>query len=197
MYLLRSRPPFSTFVLRESLVSSKTSAPGELAGAIFVLRRSRAPSRGVGDYTAVADAIQQQEGYYPGSVAYRNNNPGNLKYAGQPGAVGVDPAGFAIFPDYATGYQALLNQISLDASRGLTFSQFTAKYAPDAPANYAANLAAAAGLSPSDPLGGANSSTFDLTSGSPDLASLLAPVGNVNPWLLAGAAAFVAWAVLG
>lgn len=59
-----------------------------------------------------ANAIAQFEGNTPGSVAARNNNPGNLKYAGQPGAIGKDAAGFAIFPDPSTGLQALYNQLS-------------------------------------------------------------------------------------
>ena len=50
----------------------------------------------------IAQAIQQQEGYYPGSLAYTNNNPGNLIYAGQSGAV-QGSGGFAKFPDYSTG----------------------------------------------------------------------------------------------
>lgn len=59
-----------------------------------------------------ANAIAQFEGNAPGSVASRNNNPGNLKYAGQAGAIGKDPAGFAIFPDPGTGLQALYNQLA-------------------------------------------------------------------------------------
>ena len=113
------------------------------------------------NYTTVALAVQTQEGYYPGSIAYRNNNPGNLMYAGQPGATGKDASGFAIFPDYATGFQALQNQIALNASRGMTISQFTAAYAPASvsgnnPALYAQNIANATGLSPSDLLSSAS-----------------------------------------
>lgn len=130
----------------------------------------------MGDLATVASTIQTQEGWYPGSLSYRNNNPGNLMYAGQAGAIGEDAAGFAIFPDYATGLQALDNQISLDASRGLSISAFTAKYAPASagndPVSYASQIANAAGLSPSDPLslaisgdsGAPSSSGFDLSS---------------------------------
>jgi hypothetical protein len=113
---------------------------------------------GLGTIDAVAQAIQQQEGYYPGSLAYTNNNPGNLRYAGQASAT-QGAGGFAAFPDYAAGYQALLNQISLDASRGLTILQFTSKYAPAADGNnpnaYAVAIANATGLTINDPLAGA------------------------------------------
>lgn len=111
---------------------------------------------GVGSIDTVAQTIQTVEGYYPGSLAYSNNNPGNLKFANQSGATGKDQYGFAVFPDYNTGYQALLNQINLDAGRGLTIAQFTDKYAPASDGNnpgaYAQSIAGASGLSVNDPL---------------------------------------------
>ena len=116
----------------------------------------------MGQFTSIANEIQQLEGWFTGSVSQTNNNPGNLMYAGQPGATGQTAAGFAIFPTYQAGYQALQNQIALDASRGLTISQFANKYAPAAggndPASYAAQLAAATGLSVNDPLSMADTS---------------------------------------
>ena len=104
----------------------------------------------------IAQTIQTQEGYYPGSLAYTNNNPGNLIYAGQSGASqGV--RGFAKFPDYSTGYQALLNQIQLYASRGMTIQDMMNVYAPagqgsNDPVTYAATIAAAVGATPNTPL---------------------------------------------
>jgi hypothetical protein len=141
---------------------------GEVGTAHFLFRRGGDPfdaaegtwrcflaPRGLGDINTVAQTIQQVEGYYPGSVSYTNNNPGNLKYAGQPGAT-LGANGFAVFPNYDAGYQALLNQINLDASRGQTIAQFTSIYAPAAdnnnPTSYAQTIANAAGLSVNDPL---------------------------------------------
>jgi len=166
--------------------------------ADLVVRWNR--GRGLGaitsPYSTVADAVVRQEGY--NSALAPLNNPGNLIYAGQTGATPVTIGGttWASFPTYDAGYQALLNQIGLDASRGLTISQFTAKYAPAAsgndPVTYAANIAAATGLSPnsllSDAAGGA-AYTFDtgaldnvpIGGGAPaDFSSLLD-----NPWALA------------
>ncbi len=61
---------------------------------------------------AWAGAIATFEGFYvAGSRPARNHNPGDLKYAGQPGAVGKDSADFAIFPDDAAGFTALYNQL--------------------------------------------------------------------------------------
>lgn len=97
-------------------------------------------------FSALASAIQLEEGYYPGSRAYRNQNPGNLRYAGQYGSTGADDAGFAVFPDYHTGFDALINQLQLDASRhpDWTVMDFVSHYAPSSdnnvPGQYARNI---------------------------------------------------------
>lgn len=149
----------------------------------------------------LAQAIQTQEGYYPGSIAYTDNNPGNLMYAGQPGAT-AGPGGFAVFDSYADGQQALYNQLNLYATgtcgacggQPLTIEQMTAIYAPatqpgNDPAVYATNLANAVGASPSSSLsdvfaGTASSSDSDSGSGSGvDLSSL--GLGTVDPMTLA------------
>lgn len=58
------------------------------------------------------EAIAEDEGFYkPGSRPARNHNPGDLKFARQPGAIGKDKDGFAIFPDNATGFAALDRQL--------------------------------------------------------------------------------------
>lgn len=104
----------------------------------------------------IASTIQKVEGYYPGSVAYRNNNPGNLIYVGQAGATGADANGFAIFPNYATGLQALDDQIQLYAARGLSIQGMMQIYAPASdgndPNSYAAQVAGALGVDPSTSL---------------------------------------------
>lgn len=115
---------------------------------------------------AVALAIQGHEGWAPGSVSFRNNNPGNLKYAGQAGATGADANGFAVFPTYDAGFQALKNQLALDASRNpaWTLTQFFTKYLGGNPYNpqvtgegnpftYAADVASKIGASVSDSIG--------------------------------------------
>jgi hypothetical protein len=60
----------------------------------------------------------------------RNNNPGNLKFAGQREAVGRDDAGHAVFPTPWAGWRALLAQLRLDQRRGLTVRQWIYRYAP-------------------------------------------------------------------
>jgi hypothetical protein len=100
----------------------------------------------------IASTIQTQEGYYPGSLAYKNNNPGNLIYVGQGGAT-QGTGGFAAFSSYADGLAALDNQIQIYGNDGYTINQMMAVYAPGSqqgnnPGAYAQTIAAALGVTP-------------------------------------------------
>jgi hypothetical protein len=80
---------------------------------------------------AWANTIAQFEGFNsPGNRAARNNNPGDLKYAGQSGAIGADSGGFAVFPDPVTGFQALYRQLQKYVSDypNFTILDITAHY---------------------------------------------------------------------
>lgn len=144
-------------------------------------------------YSQTASLIQTIEGYFPGSISYTNNNPGNLKYVGQAGATGADSRGFAIFPTYDAGFAALENQVAYDANNGLTIAQFAAKYAPASdgnnPTSYASTIASTFGLSPSDPLTATASGAVTIPS-TPDtgdtLAQLLPDLGSSFGDLTAG-----------
>ncbi len=63
------------------------------------------------------------------TLAYKNNNPGNLRFASQQGAIQGE-GGFAKFSSPEAGVKALSNQIDLDAERGHTVESFISKYAP-------------------------------------------------------------------
>jgi hypothetical protein len=60
----------------------------------------------------------------------KNNNPCNLRFAGQKEATGLDDTGFAVFPNAPAGWRAIHAQIKLDQSRRLTLERFINKYAP-------------------------------------------------------------------
>lgn len=108
-----------------------------------------------------ADAIQEFEGWYPGSRSYRNKNPGNIRFVGQALAIGEDrgnvPAGtngYCIFKTYADGRYTLMQQIrnvalgkSATYNRGavklglanggeLSIQQYFRIYAPTSDNNY-------------------------------------------------------------
>lgn len=70
---------------------------------------------------AISQAIAQMEGYNTaGSLAQRNNNPGNLRSWGSWPVVN----GYVQFPDASTGWQALAVQVSKNVNRGLTLQEF-------------------------------------------------------------------------
>lgn len=89
---------------------------GQLAGV------GRVPAQQLGALT-----IDQQ---LDAPLSVKNNNPGNLRMAGQPGAKeGIE--GFASFSTPGQGLNALTRQIVLDTqTRGLTLGEFITKYAP-------------------------------------------------------------------
>ena len=109
---------------------------------------------------SIAQAIATYEGYYqPGSLAARNNNPGNLRSWGT--APVVD--GYAQFDTPAAGWSALARQVELNISRGLSLGEFFAGkpgvysgYAPAAdsnhPAAYAQFVARRVGVAVDTPL---------------------------------------------
>lgn len=112
--------------------------------------------------------IQGYEGYYApgedpkfpnGTLAWRNKNPGNLRYAKQTGSVGAN-RGFAVFPDYETGFAALMRQVEVACTGkskvftpGMTILEFFKVYAPSGDSNnpdaYASWVAKKIGVSTS------------------------------------------------
>lgn len=109
----------------------------------------------------LVQAIARYEGYAPGNIAYRNNNPGNLRSWGSYPVVD----GYVKFPDAETGWNALRKQVELNISRGLSLNEFFrggkgyGGYAPAADSNnpdrYAATVASWLGISPDVPLSSA------------------------------------------
>jgi hypothetical protein len=62
------------------------------------------------------------------AIKVKRNNPGNLRFVGQPHSVNNN--GFAEFQSGFMGYRALIMQLSADRSRNLTLEQFMNRYAP-------------------------------------------------------------------
>jgi len=81
----------------------------------------------------------------------RNNNPGNLRFAGQEGATPGE-GGFARFESREAGLNAMRRQIELDTQkRGMNLNDFINKYAPPSEnktQNYVDFVANRAGLDP-------------------------------------------------
>lgn len=178
-------------MIRAVRYSPRLSRPRRADGPAALLRGFGARLRGSISpeaVSAIAAAIQGQEGYYPGSRSYRNNNPGNLVYVGQPGATS-DPNGFAVWSSYAGGLQATKNQITLDATRGsdvngnpiITLADLITSWAPPGKndtAGYIAAVAASTGYDPAAPLSslGSGSSYSPAAAGGLDFSSFEQPI---------------------
>lgn len=96
------------------------------------------------------------------NLARQNNNPGNLRYVGQPGAQ-PGAGGFARFSTPQAGIAALKAQIALDASRGHTLASFINKYAPPSENNttlYIQQMAKAVGANANTPISRINLDTL-------------------------------------
>src|ERR1019366_926318 len=116
--------------------------------------------RGLGS-TSLATAIFRQEGsidasgnWVPSSLGYRLNNPGNLNYAGQPGASpsGQGNGSEAQFSSMDAGIAATNAQLALDAGRGLTIAQEFQKWSTGNQAAYTQNVSDWTGFDPSTPI---------------------------------------------
>jgi hypothetical protein len=97
-----------------------------------------------------------------GSVAWRNNNPGNLRYTPLTqsyGAVG-EAHGFAVFPDRKTGDAARSKLLfESNAYKGMNLEQMIKKYAPESEndtAGYLQSLIGALGVDKSTSLSNLN-----------------------------------------
>ncbi len=123
--------------------------PGMLQRLIDALKGPISPVGASNKLNLWAEAIKEHEGWfapskaYPeGSKSYRNNNPGNLRYVGQPSATGPDKTGFCIFPTYKDGFNALVSMLK-NAATGkskvykptMTLLDFFRTYAPAADSN--------------------------------------------------------------
>jgi len=114
--------------------------------------------------TKMAQAIMNFEGWKPGSISMRNNNPGNIKAipgtifeVGKSGVTGIDPysEGQAIFNNFRSGWNALILQLKL-AFEGRssiyfpddTLYDFFSKYATANQQPYAEFVAKQLGVSP-------------------------------------------------
>ena len=114
-------------------------------------------------------SIGKMEGWgVAGSIASRNNNPGNLRSGlNQVGSENTVNGTFATFATPADGWTALQAQIDRQAGQGQTLRDFIYQYAPPNENNtsaYLNNLVSSLGVSADSSLsdlGGSNASVVD------------------------------------
>ena len=120
--------------------------PSELPRTTLAVSRDRA-------LIILAEAIKQHEGYFPGSVAYDNHNPGALR--SWPTML-YRTRGFAYFETYEIGWKALLDLLIKQCEKKPTLYQLMSWYAPvsdgNDPYRYASILASKLGVSVNTPI---------------------------------------------
>jgi hypothetical protein len=92
---------------------SGIAAPGDSDVSIPVpktLNTAKASGVNLVNLQAFAEGVWKTEGTASSDLNQRNNNPGNLKFAGQPGAV-AGPNNFAVFDSIDSGWAALQRQL--------------------------------------------------------------------------------------
>ena len=148
----------------------------------------------------LASAIARYEGFYTaGSLAARNNNPGNLRSWGSYPVVN----GYVQFPDAATGWAALRAQVTKNIGRGLNLYEFFggkpgtyAGYSPSGdnnnPNRYAETVAAWLGISPNTVLSAVNPSEAPATTEPWPAPSFGLELPEVPDWIPYAAAAIAA-----
>ena len=103
----------------------------------------------------LACAIGTEEGVFaPGSLPMRNNNPGDLRFAGQLNAVEGE-SGFAVFSSMPAGVVGLYRQLLAQVAEGQTVRQIIAQWAPPTENNtsqYLANVLKWTGLPADTPV---------------------------------------------
>lgn len=80
------------------------------------------------ELSLIQEAMQNREGYFPGSIAYKTNNPGNIKFgdfarslgAVDSGIKGQDGGTFAKFPSYEAGKAAQMALLKSGGYSNLT-----------------------------------------------------------------------------
>lgn len=113
-----------------------------------------------------------------GTRAWRNTNPGNIRYgkfAKKAGAIGK-AGGFSVFPDEATGQKAIESLLLTNNYRNLTVAAAISKYAPPVEndtAAYQRNLEKMTGIS-------INKRISDLTPA--ELSSVAGAIRKVEGW---------------
>lgn len=98
-----------------------------------------------------------------GTRAWRNNNPGNLRYyafAKNNGAIG-EAGNFAVFPDEQTGMQALYKLLQSDSYRNLTIANALKRYDRSNWRAYTNKLTRLTGLTANTKLSSLNQTQLD------------------------------------
>lgn len=145
-------------------------APGQPPPAARADTGYHSARRGEGVSTVYTRPDGTEDVYVGGTMAWRNNNPGNLKdgdFARRHGAIGSyknDNGKFAVFPDEATGVAALRDLLTIPKYQRMTVDEVIKSYAPHGQNNtaaYQAMVRGALGVDGSTRLGSLSADQLD------------------------------------
>jgi hypothetical protein len=130
--------------------TSGTATPGGSCGA------AGCTASGNGSSVTYTNPDGTQQTNTGGTVAWRNNNPGNMIA----GAGGITPVGynngFAVFASYQDGYNAMIANLQSANYQSLTIAGAISRWAPAAsgndPVGYANSISQQTGLSSNTPM---------------------------------------------
>src|ERR1035437_9814985 len=130
------------------------------------------------------NSIAQMEGWnVSGSIAQRNNNPGNLRSGvNQIGSENTVNGVFATFATPADGWAALQNQIDRQAGQGQTVRDFIYQYAPPSEnqtSSYLNYLTGQLGVSADSSLSDLGGNNGSVMGGSGNFSSVVSDLSNV------------------
>jgi uncharacterized protein (TIGR02594 family) len=123
----------SVFAVRRAPGTPTAAAPTPTPAAPPAATGNGASAAAVGRNTVITNADGSTETRSGGSLAWRNNNPGNIRagdFATRNGAIGTGPGGFAVFPDRATGERAISALLQGNTYRNLSVMAAISRYAP-------------------------------------------------------------------
>lgn len=119
------------------------------------------------------------------SIGYRNNNPGNLEFANQEGAVPSEPDGrWAKFKTPEDGFAALCKQMEIYKNRQLTLREMVYKYAPPSENNsegYLRDVSTSLKTSPDTPLVHIDTVSLAKVIARRETSTVVAGLGPITP----------------
>jgi hypothetical protein len=118
-------------------------------------------------------------------LAFQNNNPGNVRFAGQKGAR-PGAGGYAAFDTVDNGYAAIGSQIQSGINRNQTLAQYISQYAPQKDKNntplYIQQAAQAVGASPDTPVAQIDRDKLQRFQANKESSTVIGgPAANGNP----------------
>lgn len=140
-------------------LAQATQAQQPATQAANAQQRTATQAQANGHNTVVTYSDGSVETRSGGTPAWRNNNPGNIRagdWANNHGSLGSGAGGFAVFPDRATGRQAMMDNLRSPSYQGLTVGDAIARWAPAAdhndPVAYANNVQQWTGVPSNTPM---------------------------------------------